>query len=123
VIVQEYIKRVSLTGIIAVTLTACGNPAGSRDEMTVPPVQRAPRSAGPRVEAESDVDRTIRVQLDKSFSMEPGLKDRNIAFTVADGDVTFTGAVRSKAERERTNEVAMSVPGVKSVANALRISP
>jgi osmotically-inducible protein OsmY len=62
------------------------------------------------------------VQLDKSIADEPSLKHRDISFSVDGGDVTLTGTVRTEAERRKANEVVMNVPGVRSVANALRVS-
>lgn len=110
--------------MLTLTLSGCrAAPAPQRD-LTAPVVQvsRPPDSTPPAL-AENDLVRTIRVQLDKSISEEPSLKNRDIIFSVDDGDVTVTGNVRSDAEREKTNEIAMNVPGVRSVANALRISP
>jgi len=37
-------------------------------------------------------------------------------------DVTLTGDVKTEPERRKANELVMNVPGVKSVANALRVS-
>jgi hypothetical protein len=71
----------------------------------------------------NDLERTIALQLDKLISDEPTLRNRDITFTVDDSDVIVTGNVQSDAEREKTNEIAMNVPGVRSVANALRVSP
>jgi osmotically-inducible protein OsmY len=85
-------------------------------------VQGALETAPVPERAETDLDRTIRVQLDKSFSDEPSLKDRDISFSVDGGDVTLTGTVRTETARRKANEVAMNVPGVRSVANALRVS-
>ena len=62
------------------------------------------------------------MQLDKAFSEDPTLKDRDISFSVDQGDVTLTGDVHTETERRKANEVVMNVPGVKSVANALRVS-
>jgi osmotically-inducible protein OsmY len=62
------------------------------------------------------------VQLDKEFSVDPNLKDRNISFSVDGWDVTLTGVVKTEIERRKANELVMNVPGVKSVANALRVS-
>jgi osmotically-inducible protein OsmY len=76
----------------------------------------------PPARVETDFDRTIRVQQDKSIADEPSLKHRDISFSVDGGDVTLTGTVRTEAERRKANEVVMNVPGVRSVANALRVS-
>jgi len=62
------------------------------------------------------------VQLDKAFSDDPNLKDRDIGFSVDGWDVTLTGDVKTETERRKANDLVMNVPGVKSVANALRVS-
>jgi osmotically-inducible protein OsmY len=67
-------------------------------------------------------DRTIRRELNLAIDSDADLTDRDISFIVSNGDVSVTGIVHSEAERERINHLAMRIPGVKSVANALRIS-
>ena len=62
------------------------------------------------------------MQLGKAFSDEPSLKDRDIGFSVDGWDVTLTGDVKTETERRNANALVMNVPGVKSVANALRVS-
>ena len=85
------------------------------------PAQPAPTATQARVE--SDADRALRAELDRAFARDATVKDQNVSFTVDGGDVTLTGAVRTEREREKANEVAINVPGVRSVANALRVSP
>ena len=85
---------------------------------------RPARPAGTEVaKHESEADKTIRQQLDTVIEQDPALRDRPISFTVDNGDITVTGTVRTEMERQKINELAMHVPGVKSVANALRVSP
>ena len=62
------------------------------------------------------------MQLDRSLSDESSLKECAISVRVDDGDVTLTGSVRSQTEAEHANDIAINVPGVRSVANALRVS-
>jgi hypothetical protein len=102
----------------------CRATGGSQEapEPTAPTVQAPWGASANSARTETDLDRTIRVQLDKSFADEPSLKDRDISFSVDGGDVTLTGTVRSETARRKANEVAMNVPGVRSVANALRVS-
>jgi osmotically-inducible protein OsmY len=68
-------------------------------------------------------DRSIRRELNLAIDRDPELKDREVSFIVGNGDVRVTGIVRNEAERERINTLALSIPGVKSVANAVRVSP
>jgi osmotically-inducible protein OsmY len=84
-------------------------PVESRHEVT--PAVPAP---------ETDADRGIRHDLDLAIRRDPHLKDRQISFLVANGDVSVSGVVKDEQERRRINELAMSITGVKSVANALR---
>jgi osmotically-inducible protein OsmY len=67
-------------------------------------------------------DRGIRRDLILAITRDPDLKDREISFTVSNGDVSVTGTVKSENERERINGIAMNISAVKSVANALRVS-
>jgi hypothetical protein len=88
-----------------------------------PAVQVSPPAGNtPPARVENDLDRSIRVQLETLLAQETLLKERDISFSINGGDVTVTGIVRSDAEREKTNEIAINVPGVRSVANALRVS-
>lgn len=82
------------------------------------------QSAAPELtKHETEADKRIRQEVDAVIQQDPALKDRPISFTVDNGDITVTGTVRTETERQRINELAMHVAGVKSVANALRVSP
>ena len=72
---------------------------------------------------ESDADKRIRQEVDSVIQQDPALKGRPISFSVDNGDITVTGTVRTETDRQRINELALHVAGVKSVANALRVSP
>ena len=72
---------------------------------------------------ESDADKRIRQEVDAVIERDAALKDRPISFSVDNGDITVTGTVRTETERQKINELAMGVAGVKSVANALDVSP
>lgn len=72
---------------------------------------------------ESEADKRIRQEVDAVIEQDPALRDRPISFSIANGDMTVTGTVRTETERQKINELAMHVTGVKSVANALRVSP
>ena len=75
------------------------------------------------VRPESESDGRIRRELRAVIDRDPLLKDRAITFTIDNGDVTVTGSVSSDTERQTINEIVMQLNGVKSVANALRVSP
>lgn len=72
---------------------------------------------------QNPADRSIRRELNLAIDRDPDLKDRDLSFIVGNGDVNVTGIVRSESERERINALAMSIPGVKSIANAVRVAP
>jgi osmotically-inducible protein OsmY len=71
---------------------------------------------------ETPADNGIRRDLTFAISHDADLKDREISFTVANGDVNVTGIVHTEEERKRINDLAMSIGGVKSVANAVLIA-
>jgi 3-oxoacyl-ACP reductase-like protein len=68
-------------------------------------------------------DRSIRRELNLAIDRDPELKDRSLIFVVGNGDVRVTGTVRTETERERINALALSIAGVKSIANEVRVSP
>ncbi len=124
------VMRAGITALAsaAVMLTAPAHRAAPEPErdpgvLRVAVASFSPASDGGPVQAENGVERSIKVQLDKAIADEPSLQNREITFVVRDSDVIVTGDVRSEAEREKTNEIAMNVPGVRSVANALRVLP
>ena len=71
---------------------------------------------------ENPTDRGIRRDLNLAISHDADLKDRDISFIVANGDVSVSGTVRTEEERKRINDLAMNIGGVKSVANAVLIA-
>jgi hypothetical protein len=71
---------------------------------------------------DNPIDKAIRRDLNLAISRDGDLKNRRISFIVANGDVSVSGTVRTEEERRRMNDLAMNVPGVKSVANALLIA-
>jgi osmotically-inducible protein OsmY len=71
---------------------------------------------------DNPADRGIRRGLSLALARDAGLQNREISFIVANGDVSVTGIVRTEEERRKINDLAMSIDGVKSVANALRVA-
>ena len=97
--------------------------------------ERDQRQANPPTEAEAvapapptvtvpdnPADRGIRRDLALAIARDAHLQNREISFIVAKGDVSVTGIVRTEEERRKINELALSIAGVKSVANALRVA-
>ena len=71
---------------------------------------------------ETPADNGIRRDLNVAISHDADLKDRDIRFTVTNGDVNVTGTVRTEGERKKINDLAMNIGGVKSVANAVLVA-
>jgi len=71
---------------------------------------------------DNPIDKAIRRDLNLAISRDADLKNRRISFIVANGDVSVSGTVGTEEERRRINDLALNVPGVKSVANALLIA-
>ena len=83
---------------------------------------RAPSPPALVAVPDNPADRAIRRELNLAIARDADLKKRRISFIVANGDVSVNGTVGSEEERSRINELAMNVPGVKSIANALLIA-
>jgi osmotically-inducible protein OsmY len=71
---------------------------------------------------QNPLDMGIRRSLNLAIARDTELRNRQISFIVANGDVSVTGTVRTEEERRKINDLAMNVGGVKSVANALLIA-
>ena len=119
--------------ITVVTATACGKAptpqSAISDSPAVVPILARHAVAQTNRESPSTVvpshpeDRRVRRDLNLAIAQDPELKAREISFVVRRGDLSLTGTVRSEAERRKINDLAMGIDGVKSVANALRVSP
>ena len=119
--------RLLLIAEAGIVLSACG--ASSVDtasearkvESAVPakPVTASPYA---RTAPENPADRGIRRNLVLAIDQDADLRGRDIRFVVANGDVSVAGTVRTEEERTKVNELALSIDGVKSIANALRVS-
>ena len=130
---QETMRLLPLAVITVVTAAACGgqnpplsaNPDSSAVVSMVAHHDIAQIAGEPRstVVPPHPEDRRIRRDLNLAIALDSDLKDREISFVVRRGDLNFTGTVRSEVERRKVNDLAMGIDGVKSVANALRVSP
>ena len=107
------------------TAAACSADTATKEADSRTPVQSYvdPHVPIPTVVPENAADRGVRRHLNAAIAEDPDLKDREISFIVSNGDVSVTGTVRSEAERKKINDIALGIEGVKSVANALRLSP
>jgi osmotically-inducible protein OsmY len=108
---------------------ACREDSAAQPQQAAPYAQtQTPEAASSAsvsnvVVPENPADRSIRRELTLAIDRDPDLKDRDLSFIVGNGDVNVTGIVRSESERERINALAMSISGVKSIANAVRVAP
>jgi osmotically-inducible protein OsmY len=68
-----------------------------------------------------DLDGAISKNLDRMIDNDPTLKQRDINFEVTNGMVAIKGEVRSADEKNRVGEMTKAAPGVKDVANGLKI--
>jgi osmotically-inducible protein OsmY len=117
-----------LLALVVGACTGCGASTATQDrQQDWPPdvvsrtESRAERHAATAV-PENPSDRGIRRDLNLAISHDADLKDREISFIVANGDVSVSGTVRTEEERKRINNLAMNIGGVKSVANAVLIA-
>jgi osmotically-inducible protein OsmY len=95
-------------------------PAASRQAESNP--VRTGLAASEAAEPARETDRVIRRELHTVIAQDPALKSCAISVAVDNGDITVTGTVPTETERQKINELAMQINGVKSVANALRVS-
>jgi hypothetical protein len=122
---------VRLSFVVAVVIASAGCGASTstqeRQEGRQPEVvshadRRGERHVAQRAVPDNPTDTSIRRDLNLAISHDADLKDRDITFIVANGDVSVSGAVRTEEERKKINDLAMSIARVKSVANAVLIA-
>ena len=101
---------------------ACGASPSSDRQVPDPQIKRDTADVPVLSVPDNPADREIRRNLTRAISGDEGLRSRDISFIVANGDVSVTGTVRTEAERKKINELALSIGGVKSVANGLLIT-
>lgn len=74
------------------------------------------------VPAASDNEKAITSRVHDRLVKDSHLKDANVRVdTNRRGEVTLTGTVLSRADKDRATELARSVEGVKSVDNDLKV--
>jgi hyperosmotically inducible protein len=65
-------------------------------------------------------DKKITGQVEAKLSVQPVLGDYPISVDTYDGDVTLTGQVDTRNQKEQATIIAKSVPGVNQVFNLLK---
>jgi osmotically-inducible protein OsmY len=114
---------------VAVSI-GCSAETATKERDAIPPSQAVAASPAAAPAARpatvavpgNDADRGIRRHLTLAIAGDAELKNREISFIVANGDVSVMGIVGTEEERRKINALAMSIDGVKSVANALRVA-
>ena len=119
--------RLFLILVVAGTLTpACSANTSTQEQVPTVPMRAdaVPPAASPTpvLIPDSPADRGIRRDLTLAIERDGDLHDRDITFNVTNGDISVTGIVRREEERRKINGLAMSIDGVKSVANAVRVA-
>jgi len=66
-------------------------------------------------------DATITTKIKTAMIAEPGLKALQINVDTVDGTVTLSGAVDSQQNRDRAQQIAQAVDGVRTVENRLTV--
>ena len=116
------LTAISLAASLGCSADTAMQPYEARREAQIQPTSQLVNSPA-AVVPENPADRSIRRELSTVIDRDADLKGREVSFIVTNGDVSVTGVVESETAREKINELAMGIAGVKSVANAVRVSP
>lgn len=92
---------------------------GDQDALHRREADGAHRGRGPKGYRRSD--ERIREDVSDRLTDDSWLDAHGVEVTVADGDVTLSGTVRSREDKKRAEALAESVTGVDNVQNNLRI--
>jgi osmotically-inducible protein OsmY len=111
-------------GAAVVVSVACGANTASQERQSETPTraEALPKEPAAISVPQNPADRSIRRDLNVAIADDADLRHREISFIVSNGDVNVTGTVRTEEERRKINDLAMSISGVKSVANGLRVA-
>lgn len=74
---------------------------------------------GPRGYRRSDT--SIREELCERLTHDPAIDPSGVEVVVGEGDVLLVGTVDDRETRQRLEDVAYSVPGVRDVNNLVRV--
>ena len=66
-------------------------------------------------------DARITNQINSSLVREPGISSLDVQVSTHQGIVTLKGYVSGQKKKNRATDIAVSIPGVKSVRNQLRM--
>ena len=100
------LKKTAAAGLVAVALLL--NAGCSRGEND--------RTAGPSVD-----DTAITAKVKTAFAQDPGVKAMDVKVDTYRGTVQLNGWVNTAAEKARAEEIAKTIPGVKTIENKIAI--
>jgi len=71
--------------------------------------------------SKAPTDASVTQTIQKSFSSDSGLQDKQLTVDTRSGTVTLSGTVDNEAQREAAARYAAAAPGVKQVVNNLQV--
>jgi hyperosmotically inducible periplasmic protein len=93
--------------------------ASAQEPLSAPPPAETPRPSTSERVGPSDPSLALEVQA----RLYQQLSDSNMSVLVRYGVATLDGVVRTEADRQHAEEIALQVPGVDSVVNELTVAP
>lgn len=93
--------------------------ASAQEPQSAPPPAENPRPSTSERVGPSDPSLALEVQA----RLYQQLSDSNMSVLVRYGVATLDGVVRTDANRQRAEEIALQVPGIDSVINDLTVAP
>lgn len=129
IVVKVQDKMVTLSGTVDTPTQRSGaeqaaqavdGVTGVTNNLTVanPQAPAEPPANVPAVDQNADLAKRVKFELYDSGAFDTA----TMTVTAADGAVTLSGTVRSRAEQLLAERVAQGVPGVKKVINELRVA-
>jgi hyperosmotically inducible periplasmic protein len=129
IVVKVQDKIVTLSGTVETPMQRSGaeqaaqaidGVAGVTNNLTVanPQAVTEPPANVPAVDQNADLAKRVKFELYDSGAFDTA----TMTVTAADGAVTLSGTVRSRAEQLLAERIAQAVPGVKKVNNELRVA-
>ena len=104
------------------TSTTPATPSPSTASSTSPSSSMAANAPSSSMAAATD-DATITTKVKAAVMAEPNLKSTDINVDTKDGIVTLAGTVSSQEAKQKANQAAQGVQGVKSVSDQLVVKP
>ena len=101
---------------------AASSVASAQQEQSEPPIAEVePAPSAPTSERVGPSDPGLALEVQARLYQQ--LADSNMSVMVRYGVATLDGVVRTDADRQRAEEIALEVPGIDSVVNDLTVAP